>query len=140
MSAADRSRNFQLRVSVITSTPLNPEEQERVRAALARAVGLKPEGGDSLLFDLPVAPAVRSGAPIAPPIVAISAPEKSKAEAGPMTSSAWLIALAALAGLLALAYALRARTPALSAEQRDILVLRIRRQLSLIDGTGDARS
>jgi len=37
------------------------------------------------------------------------------------------------------AFAVRARTPALSTEQRDQLVLRIRRQLSLMDGTGDAR-
>jgi hypothetical protein len=134
------SRNFQLRVSVITPAPLNPDDQERVKAALARAVGLKPENGDSLLFDLPVAPAARPAAPIAPAAAPGLAPGYRKQAAEPMGSTAWLLALAALAGLLVLAYAVRPRAPALSPEQRDLLVLRIRRQLSLTDGSGDARS
>ncbi len=140
-SAKDPSvRNFQLRVSVITPAPLNMEEQERVRAALVRAVGLKPESGDSLLFGLQVESAPRTGAAVVPPVVASAAPDYRKAAAAPMGSSVWLLALAALAALLALAYAVRARAPGLSAEQRDVMVLRIRRQLSLIDGTDDARS
>jgi flagellar M-ring protein FliF len=140
-SAKDPSvRNFQLRVSVVTPSPLDMEEQERVRAALARAVGLKPEGGDSLLFGLEVAPAPRTGVAVAPPVAVSSTTDYRKAVAAPMGSSAWLIALGALAALLALAYYIRARTPGITAEQRDVLVLRIRRQLSLIDGTGDARS
>jgi len=140
-SAKDPSvRNFQLRVSVITPAPLDMEEQERVRGTLARAVGLKPEGGDSLLFSLQVAPAPRIGTGIVPPDVASAAPDYRRAAAAPMGSSAWLLALAGLALLLALAWAVRASAPGLSPEQRDVLVLRIRRQLSLIDGTGDARS
>ncbi len=134
------SRNFQIRVSVITPAPLNPDDQERVRAALARAVGLKPESGDSLLFDLQMVPAARSGAPLAPP-VAVAAPADSLRPAPASDGwTAWLLALAALGGLLALAWSVRARSPALSPEQRDLLVARIRRQLSLIDGTSDARS
>lgn len=140
-SARDPSvRNFQLRVSVVTPSPLDMEEQERVRAALARAVGLKPESGDSLIFALQVGPAPRTGAAVAPPVVVSTSTDYRKPAAAPMGSSVWLIALAAVAALLALAYYIRARSPGLSAEQRDVLVLRIRRQLSLIDGTGDARS
>ncbi len=140
-SAKDPSvRNFQLRVSVITPAPLNMDEQERVKAALVRAVGLKPESGDSLLFGLQVESAPRTGAAMVPPVVASAAPDYRKAAVAPTGSSVWLLALAALAVLLALAYAVRARAPGLSAEQRDVMVLRIRRQLSLIDGTDDARS
>jgi flagellar M-ring protein FliF len=140
-SAKDPSvRNFQLSVSVITPAPLDVEEQDRVKAALARAVGLKPEGGDSLLFGLQVAPAPRAGVAVAPPVVASGPSGYRPAAAGAMGSSAWLLALAGLAALLVIAWAVRARSPGLSPEQRDVLVLRIRRQLSLIDGTGDARS
>jgi len=141
-SARDPSaRNFQLRVSVITPAPLNLEDQDRVRAALSRAVGLKPEGGDSLQFGLKVAPAARAGVPIAPPAAAADeGGYRSKTASVPAGSTAWLLALAALAALLLVAYVVRARTPGISTEQRDLLVLRIRRQLSLMDGTGDARS
>lgn len=141
-SAKDPSaRNFQLRVSVVTPAPLNLQDQEQVRAALSRAVGLKPESGDSLNFSLKVEP-VRSAAPIAPPVAAEVGPDYRKAAsaAAPLASSAWWLALAGVAALLLLAFAVRARSPALSSEQRDQLVLRIRRQLSLMDGTGDARS
>jgi flagellar M-ring protein FliF len=139
-SARDPSaRNFQLRVSVITPAPLNLEDQERVRAALSRAVGLKPESGDSLNFGLQVAPA-RTGASIAPPVTATVGPDYRKAAAtAPLASTTWLFALAGIIALLLVAFAVRARSPAISAEQRDVLVMRIRRQLSLMDGTGDAR-
>jgi flagellar M-ring protein FliF len=133
------ARNFQLRVSVITPAPLNFEDQERVRAALTRAVGLKPESGDSLNFGLKVEPA-RSGAPVPPPVTAEVGPDYRKAAATPMASTSWLVALAGIVALLLVAFAVRARTPAISVEQRDAMVLRIRRQLSLMDGTGDARS
>ena len=140
-SAKDPSaRNFQLRVSVVTPAPLNLQDQEQVRAALSRAVGLKPESGDSLNFSLQVEPA-RSAAPVVPPVVADVGPDyrKTAAAAAAPASSAWWLALAAVVALLLVAFAVRARTPALSTEQRDQLVLRIRRQLSLMDGTGDAR-
>jgi flagellar M-ring protein FliF len=141
-SAKDPSiRNFQVRVSVITPAPLNLDDQERVRAALTRAVGLKPESGDSLNFSLQVEPAVRTGAPIVPPVTAEVGPDYRKAAAAaPLASTTWLLALGGIVALLLIAFAVRARTPAISAEQRDLLVLRIRRQLSLMDGTGDARS
>lgn len=132
------ARNFQLRVSVITPAPLNFEDQERVRLALSRAVGLKPESGDSLNFGLKVEPA-RSAAPVVPPVAAEVGPDYRKAAATPVASTSWLIALAAIVALLLVAFAVRARAPAISAEQRDALVLRIRRQLSLMDGSGDAR-
>jgi flagellar M-ring protein FliF len=134
------ARNFQLRVSVVTPAPLNLQDQEQVKAALSRAVGLKPENGDSLNFSLQVTPA-RSGAPIAPPVTAEVGPDyrKAAAAAAPLASSAWWLALAGVVALLLVAFAVRARSPALSTEQRDQLVLRIRRQLSLMDGTGDAR-
>ena len=138
-SAKDPSaRNFQLRVSVITPAPLNLEDQERVRSALSRSVGLKPESGDSLNFGLPVEPA-RAGMPIPPPVTAAVGSDYRKGATVPASSSAWFIALAALAALLLLAFVARARPPGLSAEERDLMVLRIRRQLSLIDGSGDAR-
>jgi flagellar M-ring protein FliF len=139
-SARDPSvRNFQLRVSVITPAPLNLEDQERVRAALSRAVGLKPESGDSLNFGLKVEPAP-TGAPTVPPVTAEVGPDYRKAAATPMPSTSWLVALAAIVALLLIAFAVRARSPAISTEQRDVMVLRIRRQLSLMDGAGDARS
>jgi flagellar M-ring protein FliF len=139
-SAKDPSvRNFQLRISVITPAPLNFEDQERVRAALTRAVGLKPESGDSLNFGMQVEPAP-TGAPVPPPVIAEVGPDYRKAAAGaPMASTSWLVAVAAIIALLLVAFAVRARSPAISIEQRDALVLRIRRQLSLMDGTGDAR-
>lgn len=139
-SAKDPSaRNFQLRVSVVTPAPLNLADQEQVRAALSRAVGLKPESGDSLNFSLQVTP-TRSAAPIAPPVTAAVGPDYRKAaEAAPLVSTSWWLALAAIVVLLLVAFAVRARTPALSTEQRDQMVLRIRRQLSLMDGAGDAR-
>lgn len=138
-SARDPSvRNFQLRVSVNTPAPLNLEDQERVRSALVRAVGLKPESGDSLQFGLKVAEA-RAGVPIAAPVATSVAPDYRKDAEAPIFSWTWLLALAAIAGLLLVAFGLRARSGGISTEQRDVLVLRIRRQLSLMDGTGDAR-
>ncbi|HYD38760.1 MAG TPA: hypothetical protein VEA60_14170, partial [Allosphingosinicella sp.] len=101
---------------------------------------LKPESGDSLNFSLPVSPA-RSGAPAAPPVTAEVGPDYRKAAApAPLVSTSWLLALAGVIALLLAAVAVRTRAPAISAEQRDQLVLRIRRQLSLMDGAGDARS
>jgi flagellar M-ring protein FliF len=140
-SARDPSaRNFQLRVSVVTPAPLNFEDQERVRLALSRAVGLKPESGDSLNFGLKVEP-TRTGAPVVAPVTAEVGPDYRKAAAGaPTASTAWLVAVAGIIILLLIAFAVRARSPAISVEQRDAMVLRIRRQLSLMDGTGDARS
>jgi flagellar M-ring protein FliF len=138
-SAKDPSvRNFQLRVSVNTPAPLHFEDQERVRAALTRAVGLKPESGDSLNFGMQVEPARAS--PVPPPVTAEVGPDYRKAAATPMGSTSWLVAVAAIVALLLIAFAVRARSPAISVEQRDAMVLRIRRQLSLMDGTGDARS
>lgn len=133
-------RNFQVRVSVITPAPLNLDDQERVRAALSRAVGLKPENGDSLNFSLQAEPPVRTAVPVVPPVTAEVGPDYRKAAAAaPLASTTWLLAVAGIVALLLIAFAVRARTPAISAEQRDLLVLRIRRQLSLMDGTGDAR-
>jgi flagellar M-ring protein FliF len=130
------SRNFQLRVSVITPAPLNPDDREQVKAALVRAVGLNTERGDSLLFELPVAPAAPTA--IAPPATAPAEATYHAPAPAAAGSSAWLLALAALAGLLGLAYAVRGAATGLTVEQRDQMVLRIRRQLSLIDGSGDA--
>jgi hypothetical protein len=111
-----------------------------VRAALSRAVGLKPESGDSLNFGMQVEPA-RSAAPLPPPVTAEVGPDYRKAAAdAPMASTSWLVAIAAIIALLLVAFAVRARSPAISVEQRDAMVLRIRRQLSLMDGSGDARS
>ncbi|MEA3063633.1 MAG: hypothetical protein QOJ27_61, partial [Sphingomonadales bacterium] len=119
--------------------PLGLEDQDRVRAALTRAVGLKPEVGDSLQFGLKVAPA-QAGVPIAPPVAATGIADYRPAAVVPQGSSVWLFAMAAIVGILLIAFAVRARSPAISTEQRDLMVLRIRRQLSLMVGTGDARS
>ncbi|HEX8223870.1 MAG TPA: flagellar basal-body MS-ring/collar protein FliF [Allosphingosinicella sp.] len=138
-SSNPAARNFQLRISVVTPAPLNFEDQERVRAALTRAVGLKPESGDSLNFGLKVEP-VRTASPIVPPVTAEVGPDYRKAAVTPMASTTWLVAIAAIFCLLLVAFAVRVRSPTLTVEQRDAMVLRIRRQLSLMDGTGDARS
>jgi hypothetical protein len=124
---------------VNTPAPLNFEDQERVRSALSRAVGLRPESGDSLNFGLKVEP-VRTGAPAVPPVVAEVGPDYRKAAGTAAPSTTWLVALGAIVALLLVAFAVRARSPAISVEQRDAMVLRIRRQLSLMDGAGDARS
>jgi len=125
-------RNFQLRISVVTQAGLNPEDQTLVRNALASAVNLHEESGDSLAFD--VQPVSAPDYPVTEAAggsdAASSAPEPSHVAdtMGSAWAQNWWIALLGLVGLL-IVLLRRSREAELSTEERDEFVERIRRQL-----------
>lgn len=133
------TRDFQLRISIITDASLNPEDQDLIRNAVAGAVSLNEQAGDSIAFDVGAVLA-----PIeAPATVSSSAPEPApSADVAPglsttdsLWSQNWWIALAGLLGIIFL-LTRRSRDAGLSIQDRDAFVQRIRRQLG---SEGEAR-
>jgi flagellar M-ring protein FliF len=133
------SRNFRLRVLMVTESALDVEEQMRVGAAVTDAVGLNRDSGDDLSFavDTLGAPAARPAAPRIATSAEAGSSALAKPPVAPGTSQAWLIGLAAMLTLLLAVAAARARRPAMSPAQRDLLVARVRRQLSISQEVSD---
>jgi flagellar M-ring protein FliF len=140
----DGARNFQLRITVLTLTTLNAEDQGIARSAIAAATGLNEQRGDSLLFELgpttaPVAaPAIATAPAVQDDLVrneTSSAPAPAALVKG---ASWWMLALALLLAGLAVVWVVRARQPGISARDRDAFVSRVRRQLGMAE-VDDAR-
>lgn len=139
---ADASRNFQLRITVLTLTPLGADEQSVARAAAANAVGLNEARGDTIGFELgPIAP-VAASAPVATPLpVSTRLPPASSAapsqnwalETLGWASEAMLLVVVVI-GLL-----LRGRRDTLSSAERAAFVERLRVELRS-SGRADVRA
>jgi flagellar M-ring protein FliF len=137
--AADR--DFQLRVSILTSFGLNPEDQELIRNAVTAAVGLKEETGDSLAFDVESVIASAPSVPAAESLPAATA-DRTRSVAGEVEGSAlwaqsWWLLLAGLIGLMFL-FARRSGDAGLAPERREDFVRRIRQQLGPDEEGADA--
>jgi flagellar M-ring protein FliF len=135
-SAAASRRDFQLRIAIVTQAGLNPEDQVLVRDAVAGAVKLDEQVGDSLTFDVQplLAASYVPAEPAAEPVIAeptqSARPEDSPAAdlLASIWAQNWWVALLALLGLLIM-FGRRAGASELSTEERDEFVERIRRQL-----------
>jgi hypothetical protein len=135
-------RNFRLRVTVTTPQPIAPEDQARVTEALTRSVGLKLESGDTLVFGLPIPQAAPAATALPAPPGAVApamASDYPGLPAAPSGFSLWLLLVLGGVGLAMVAVAMRSRSGGMAAEQRDLLVTRIRGQLKLMDESHDAR-
>lgn len=135
------TRDFQLRISVVTEAGLNPEDQNLIKNAVAGAVGLDENNGDTLAFEVGGA---AFPVPTPQPVETAEITRDVKFAPGPSGSGAstlwaqnWWIALAGLLGVLFL-FARRSREPALSVQERDEFVQRIRQHLGPSGEAGDA--
>ena len=141
-SAAPRSslarRDFSVRISVISSYTLDPQERDAAGSAIATAVGLNPSAGDMIQFAVgPVdPPAAASPVRAAPPVTAIPPSEPEDTESW---WASWWTKAAIAFSIIAAALLIRGRRSALTAEDRAAFVARIREQLSIKRGGRDAR-
>lgn len=142
-ATTDGGRNFQLRVTVLTLTPLNAEDQTMARGVVGAAMGLNEQHGDNLAFEVgpitPPAPAPALTVAVTPvdtkPAEAPSAALPAELASG---LSGWMLALGAFVAAFAIILVVRARRPGLSAQERRAFVSRIRRQLGVAE-VDDAR-
>ncbi|MEO7688277.1 MAG: flagellar basal-body MS-ring/collar protein FliF [Sphingomonas sp.] len=144
--AADASvgggRDFQLRVTILTEAALNAEDQGVARNAVAAAVGLDEQHGDSLSFEVgpttipspaPALPLVAK--PVAGAVEPAAAPALSAFDTG---VSWWIWAMAGLVAILAIVIVVRRRQGDLSPLDREAFVTRLRQQIRA-EGNGDVR-
>lgn len=139
------ARNFQLRVTVLTLSALNAEDQGVARSAVATAIGLDEQRGDTLGFE--VGPVTTPQPAPALAVVPTAAPEPVRMEGQNAALPAeltnglqwWMLVLGALVAALAVALVVRARQTGISASERSAFVRRIRQQLGVAEAD-DARS
>jgi flagellar M-ring protein FliF len=140
---ATGKRDFRLRVSIVTASELGAEDRGLVDNAVSAAVGLDPRAGDSLMFTVgPIdpLPAPPVGVAAAPAVSGSAAPAATAVAARSGSWSSLQTWIAVAIGILLVLIGLRARSVALPTTERDAMVERIRHQLSLTDGTRDARA
>jgi len=137
-NAQTGARNFQLRVTVVTGVPLNAEDRQAARNAVAGAIALDEAHGDSLSFEVGATTGIMPSAPAASPSSApTSIPPATPAAPATSAESWWLwVALAVLGACAALWLTLRSRGAALDAEERAAFVARLRQQIA----QGDAHA
>lgn len=141
-SAPRTGRNFGLRISVITLSTLDPQERDAAGNAIAVAVGLDASVGDAIQFAVgpvdpvpAVSPVQQSGLPqVIPPA------EMVRDGASPAWWTPWWVKAMLVLAVIAIALLIRSRPSGMSGEERDAFVARIRRQLGLSSGDGDARA
>lgn len=137
----DAVRNFRLRLTLITPSPLDAAAQDALAAAIRAAVGLEDVRGDVLLCETgPLVeatspPAVRTPArrfvsPTMPPVA-----ETGGGAWGPWWL--WAVAAAIVAGVLVVRFRGRPESP-LSAADHEAFAQTLRRQLALIEEGGHA--
>ncbi|WP_322966392.1 flagellar basal-body MS-ring/collar protein FliF [Sphingomonas fuzhouensis] len=135
-------RNFRLRMTIVTPSPLDQTTQDALTVAIRPAAGLDDAAGDVLLFETgpmiattPAASLAGKGQPrrFVVPAAPVAAPS------GDAWGPWWLWAGAAALIAMVLAARLRPR-PArdLSADEQEAFVQTLRRQLALTDGDGYA--
>ncbi|MCX8475459.1 MAG: flagellar basal-body MS-ring/collar protein FliF [Sphingomonas sp.] len=138
------SRNFRLRILLVTAVALGAEDQAIAREAIARAVALDPVRGDDLGFE--VGPVELAGTSPPPPAIATPLPVQSEASSpvvparAPEGGYGWLALAAGLAlAMLGLALLLRRRGAAvLGASEHEAFAAKLRRQLNLTEDASDA--
>lgn len=133
-TAPASKRDFRLRIIVATAMPLDAEQTRLARNDVAAAVGLDEAAGDELSFQVGLGPttdatpAARTGAI---PIASVP-PSGASASAAPI-GGIWLYLMIGIALFLLVvvvqAIRLGARTPRLSADEREAMIARIRSAL-----------
>ncbi|MEO8374667.1 MAG: flagellar basal-body MS-ring/collar protein FliF [Sphingomonas bacterium] len=135
-------RDFQLRVTVLTEAALNAEDQGVARNAVAAAVGLDEQHGDSLSFE--VGPTTIPSPAPALPLAAKPAAGAVETAAAPVLAafdtgvSWWTWAMAGLVAILAIVVLIRRRQGDLTPLDREAFVTRLRQQIRA-EGNGDVR-
>ncbi|MEN2790530.1 flagellar basal-body MS-ring/collar protein FliF [Sphingomonas oligophenolica] len=137
---AGGGRDFQLRMTILTETPLNAEDQGVARNAVAAAVGLDEQHGDSLSFEVgptttPSPAPPLAAKPVAGAVEPAAAPVPVAFETG---LGWWIWALAGIVAVLAIIVLLRRRPGDLTPLDRDAFVARLRQQIQA-EGNGDVR-
>jgi flagellar M-ring protein FliF len=135
------ARNFQLRVTILTLAPMNPDDQLVARNTVVAAMGLDEQRGDNLAFEVgPIATPSPARALMSPQPATVTAgwqedadTARAPAESGSLVDW-WMVALATLV-VAAAAIAARLWRPALSPEERNAFIGRVRIEL----GTGGSR-
>ena len=136
------SRDFQLRVTILTEAALNAEDQGVARNAVAAAVGLDEQHGDSLSFEVgptttpsPALPLPLAAKPAASAVEPTVAPTLAAFDTG---VSWWIWAMAGLVAIFAIVVVVRRRQVDLTPLDRDAFVTRLRQQIRA-EGNGDVR-
>ncbi|WP_052215776.1 flagellar basal-body MS-ring/collar protein FliF [Sphingomonas sp. ERG5] len=134
-------RNFRLQMTVLTTAPLNAEDQSVARGAVASAIGFDQNRGDNISFEQgpvigpsgasPYAMPSSVPAPAQGPAIP---PQELKLDTG--WASWWTIGLVGLFIAAGAALFMRMRRPVISLAERDAFVDRIRQTI----GAGDARA
>lgn len=135
-------RDFQLRVTILTEAALNAEDQGVARNAVAAAVGLDEQHGDSLSFEVgpttipSPAPALSLAAkPAAGTVEPAGVPALDSFDTG---VSWWIWAIAGFVAILAIVVVVRRRQGDLAPLDREAFVTRLRQQIRA-EGNGDVR-
>src|SRR5439155_5038779 len=138
-SRHNQRRDFSLRVSVITTYTLDPQDRDTIGNAIAPAIAFNRAAGDSIEFAVgpvdPVPVASPSPSIIAPAPVPPSPPEQKE---NPAWWSPWWVKSTLATGIVLFALLIRGRRATLPSDQRDAFVARIRHQLSVARGGNDA--
>ncbi|MEO9130650.1 MAG: flagellar basal-body MS-ring/collar protein FliF [Sphingomonas sp.] len=139
---AGGGRDFQLRMTILTEAALNAEDQVVARNAIAAAVGLDEQHGDSLSFE--VGPTMTTlPAPALPfaakPVVGAAEPAAAPTSLTFDTGAGWWVwGLGGLVAILGIFALVRRRDGDLSPMDRDAFVNRLRQQIRA-EGNGDVR-
>jgi flagellar M-ring protein FliF len=127
-------RNFRLRIIIATAMPLDAEQTQLARNVVAAAVGLDEATGDELAFQVglgPTADATPAARTAAIPVAAV--PPMGSATGASSFGGIWLYLMIGVALLVLVAvvqaFRLGARTPRLSADEREAMIERIRAAL-----------
>ena len=135
-------RDFQLRVTILTEAALNAEDQGVARNAVAAAVGLDEQHGDSLSFEVgpttipsPAVALPLAAKPVAGAVEPTAAPALAAFDTG---VSWWIWAMAGLVAILAIVIVVRRRQDDLTPLDREAFVTRLRQQIRA-EGNGDVR-
>lgn len=138
---AGARRQFRLRVTLITSEPVDPEQQAMVAGAVRGAADLDEPAGDRLVFA--VGAVDLAPVPAAPPVSVRAAAAEPVNAIAPVAARSWLAAnawalIAAGCAALALGLFLHARRSRLAPTERDSFAERLRVQLAAQTGQRSA--
>jgi flagellar M-ring protein FliF len=140
--AAGNGRDFQLRMTILTEAALNAEDQGVARNAVAAAVGLDEQHGDSLAFQVgptttpsPASPLPLAAKPVASAVEPATAPNAVAFDAG---TAWWIWVLAALVAFIGVITLVRRRQGELTPLDPEALVALLRQQIKA-EGNGDVR-
>jgi hypothetical protein len=129
-------------MTILTEAALNAEDQGVARNAVAAAVGLDEQHGDSLSFEVgptttpsPAQPLPLAAKPVAGAVEPAAAPAPAAFDTG---TGWWIWGPAGLAAIIAIIVLVRRRQGDLTPLDRDAFVTRLRQQIRA-EGNGDVR-